>query len=87
MFRLGFALGKTIDEIEQLDSRQLSEYLAYSNLYPMYDEWLAHGIQCSTMANLWSKTKTKPKDFIPARKPSLKAAFNKLKAFAGRKKD
>ena len=84
MFRLGFALNKTIEEIEQLDSRTLSEYIAFNNLYPLFDEWLAHGIQCSTMANLWSKQRSKPSDFIPKKKPSLKAAFNKLKAFARR---
>jgi len=61
--------------------------MAYDRLYPMFDEWLAHGILCSTLANLWSKQKFKPQDFIPRRKKkqSPKQMFSKLKAFARKK--
>jgi len=85
MIRLCVVLGRTIEEVEAMPSKHLSEFIAYDNVFGLPDPWLAHGIQCSTMANVWSKSGGyKPQDFIPRKKKkkTAKQMFAALKAFA-----
>ena len=65
LFKLALALGKDVREIEAWPSPLISEWLAYDQLDPIPDpNWLA-GMQAATMVNLWSKSRSKPDDFIP----------------------
>jgi hypothetical protein len=65
MFRLALALGRDVREIELWPSRLISEWMAYSQIDPIPDSNWQTGLIASTMCNLWSKSKTKPEDFIP----------------------
>ena len=78
------ALHKTVEEVSLMSSKELSAWLAYDRIEPLYDPWLAHGIQCATIANLWSKERHKPADFIPGKrkKKTAKQMFSQLKAGA-----
>ncbi len=48
-----------------MDSAELSEWLAYHQLEPIPDPNWHTGLIASLMVNLWSKSKTRPEDFIP----------------------
>jgi hypothetical protein len=39
--------------------------MAYDRVEPLYDGWLAAGVIAATTANLWSKHRYKPEDFVP----------------------
>jgi hypothetical protein len=66
LFRLALALGRTVRELEEgMDSRELSEWLAYCQIDPLPDSHWQTGLLASTMTNLWSKSRTSPEDFIP----------------------
>jgi hypothetical protein len=51
--------------LERIDSRELSEWLAYFKIEPLPDPFWIGGLQCSTLVNLWSKSRTTPEDFMP----------------------
>lgn len=67
MFRLALLLHKSIDEIEHLSSREISEWIAYDRINPLPDPWLQTGVIAATQANCHrSKGKPyKPGDFTP----------------------
>jgi len=69
LFRLALALGKTVAEIEQIGSRELTEWIAYYGIDPFGNdrEDLRMGIVASTMANTVARRGRAlvPKDFIP----------------------
>ena len=61
-------LGKTVRELEgSIDSRELSEWMAYDRLDLMPDPWREAGTVAATLANLLSGARYafKPDDFIP----------------------
>ena len=86
MCRLALTLKKSIREIEAMDSVEISQWIAYDRKHTLPDPWLQHGILCATLANLWSKSKHKPEDFIPKlkKKPTPKQLFARFKACAVR---
>ena len=61
-------MGKTVKQLlGEIDSYELSEWMAYDRLSPIGDEWRQTGLICATTANVW-KTKGKPldaEDFMP----------------------
>lgn len=56
--------------LDRMDSRLLSEWMAYFDIFPMPDPWLQTGQLASTMANLWSsrRKRFRPEEFMPERK-------------------
>lgn len=66
LFQLAETLHRPVSEIEStVDSAELSEWIAYWNIYPKFDPWLAMGIICSTLNGLLSSKSKKPSDFFP----------------------
>lgn len=90
MFRLALALGKTVREIETgMDSAELSEWIAYTNIEPLADPWQIGALQCALMANCWSsgKKRFRVEDFLPKSKThrqSPKVMRHALDVFAKR---
>lgn len=61
-------LGKTVRQLlSELDSEELSEWLAYDQLEPLPDAHWDSGMMASTVVNMFSKTnrRYKPTDFMP----------------------
>lgn len=57
----------TVGELlDRMDSAELTEWMAYNQLEPLPDPWYQTGLTTSMMVNLWSKTRSRPEDFIPA---------------------
>ena len=73
MFRLAAHLGMTVRRLlSELDSRELSEWLAYDRLEPLDDPYWRSGMVASTVANCMAGKKGekfKPQDFLPRQKP------------------
>lgn len=68
--------------LRQVDSREISEEIAFDQIEPLPDPWLMCGLICSVMANLWTEKgrKYKPQDFMPfASKSKARTMFNQLK--------
>ena len=65
--RLAGHLGKTLAEIDRMDSREFSMWIAYSRWFrPLDDPWLQTGMQMSATLAPYSKHKAPdPIDFIP----------------------
>lgn len=63
-----------------MDSRELSEWLAYHQIEPLPDANWHAGLIASTMCNLWSKSKVRPEDFIPRVKTSARKSDAELLA-------
>jgi hypothetical protein len=63
-------LGKTVGQLlEEIDSVELSEWLAYDRIEPLPDLWAMHGQLASLVHNAWFKGRSRgPEDFIPARR-------------------
>ena len=62
-----------------MDSKELSEWIAYDRVEPLPDSWVETGLTCATMANLWSKGNYKAQDFMPKAKKE-KLTFSKIAA-------
>ena len=75
----------TVGELlDRMDSVELSEWMAYDLIEPLPDTWLQTGIATSMMCNLWSKTRSKPEDFIPrARRCRRQSVEDQLTIFQG----
>lgn len=56
--------------MHEIDSEELSEWIAYFNIVGPPDPWLQAGTVCATMANVMGagKKRYKPADFVPARR-------------------
>lgn len=82
MFQLALALGMTVREIEtKMDSREFSEWIAFTNIEPLPDPWLIGGQQCALMANMWTTGKRfRPEDFMPTVKPTKKQSNTEFKS-------
>ncbi len=52
--------------LARMDSRELSEWLAYDRIEPLHDPYWVGGMICATMANLWASKRYGPADFMPA---------------------
>ena len=65
--RLAGHLHKTLAEIDRMDSREFSMWIAYSRWFrPLDDPWLQTGMQMSATLAPYSKHKApSPEDFIP----------------------
>lgn len=65
--RLAGHLHKTLAEIDRMDSREFSMWIAYSRWFrPLNDPWLQTGMQMSAALAPYSKHKPPdPDDFIP----------------------
>ena len=65
--RLAGHLHKTLAEIDCMDSREFSMWIAYSRWFrPLDDPWLQTGMQISATLAPYSKNKPPtPEDFIP----------------------
>lgn len=65
--RLAGHLHKTLAEIDRMDSREFSMWIAYSRWFrPLDDPWLQTGMQMSATLAPYSKHKPPdPEDFIP----------------------
>lgn len=66
-YRLASHLGKTIAEIDQMDSREFSSWIAYSRWFcPLEHSWLQTGMVMSALLAPYSRGKTPTaEDFIP----------------------
>lgn len=51
-----------------MDAREFQEWQEYYRLEPWGDDWMQTGLIVSSNANLWSKRKYKPEQFIPRAK-------------------
>jgi hypothetical protein len=59
-------LGKTLDEIDAMSSREFSIWLAYSRWFrPLDDSWMQTGMILTGVLAPYSKTTPKPEDFVP----------------------
>lgn len=61
-------LGKTVRQLlSEMDSQELSEWMAFDQIEPLPDPYWASGMVASTMCNLWGKRSKpyKPKEFMP----------------------
>ncbi len=75
MMRLARDQKKSVREIEEWDSSEISEWMAYDRIEPMEDTWHQTGILAALMHNLWSSSKSQPKspvDFIPVKRAPRK---------------
>lgn len=64
------SLGKTVRQLlAEIDSRELSEWLAFDRIEPLPDPYWMTGMVCSTLANLWAKRRYQPEDFMPRAGP------------------
>lgn len=65
--RLAGHLKKTLAEIDRMDSREFSMWIAYSRWFrPLEDTWLQTGMQISATLAPYSKVKPpNPEDLIP----------------------
>lgn len=64
--RLCITLGKTRDELlTQMDSEELTWWLAVDRINPLPDSYWQAGVVASTMANCHAKKNYKPQDFMP----------------------
>jgi len=62
-------LGKTVKQLlAELDSEELSEWMAYSRIEPLPDPWLQTGVLASVTFNSWHKRPRAPQDFVPGRR-------------------
>jgi hypothetical protein len=76
--------------LESIDSRELSEWIAYANVEPFGEDRadIRHGIACTVVANsaLGSKGGARPADFIPrfggSRRLSAEETRAKFQAYA-----
>ena len=72
---------RTVRELEQsIDSREVSEWMAYNLLDPIPDSNWQTGLLASLMVNLWSKTRSKPEDFIPRAKKARRQTVEEMYA-------
>jgi hypothetical protein len=73
VFRLAGHLGMTVRELsERMDSRELSEWMAFTRYYEaLPDSWAETGLMVSAMLAPYSPKGKAPKasDFIPLEKP------------------
>lgn len=64
--RLAGHLGKTLDEIDRMGSREFSTWLAYSRWFrPMDDSWMQTAMLLTAVLAPHSKTTPNPEDFLP----------------------
>jgi len=88
MFRLALSLGMTVAELsERMDSRELSEWMAYNNLEPFGEERAdaRSGIVAATIANVHRGKNTRPyepKDFMPKFGPAKEQTPDEMKSMA-----
>lgn len=52
----------------QIDSQELSMWMAYDNIEPLDDPYWRTGLECSTMAAVFAGKQMKPEDFIPSKR-------------------
>jgi hypothetical protein len=72
-------MGRTVRELEgSIDSREITEWMAYNQLDPIPDSNWQTGLLASVMVNLWSKTKAKPEDFIPRVKRARRQSIEEM---------
>jgi hypothetical protein len=73
------ALGRTVRELEaSIDSSELTEWMAYNQIEPIPDSNWHTGLLASVMCNLWSKSRSKPDDFIPRVKHSRRQSVEEM---------
>ena len=60
-----------------LDSRQVSEWIAYSRLEPFGEEHYLFGMLCSVIVNILTGKKYKAEDFMPKRAESTQPSSYK----------
>ncbi len=70
--RLASHLKKSLSEIRQLSSEEISLWMVYSRLHGLEDSWQQTGLICSVVANsaFGSKGRFKPLDFMPVKAPT-----------------
>ena len=84
MFKLAVALHLDVREIESWPSPLVSEWMAYDQIEPIPDSWYQTGIIASMMVNLWSKTRSRPEDFVPrVRRTRWQSPEQQLAIFRG----
>jgi len=91
MFRLAGHLHKSVEEIEQLSSAELSEWMAFDMYHePLANTWGQAGMIASAVLSPHCKKgcAPKPEDFIPRRRlpqteTQMIAELNKLKMLTG----
>lgn len=93
MFRLALSLGRSIREVEQMDSAELSEWMAFDRVEPIGSLGADYraGMVCATMANIHKSSKVtktySPQDFMPFfKKAEVKqSALSQFKLWVGHK--
>ena len=85
--RLAGFLKKSIREVEALDSREVSEWMAFDNLYGLGDGHAVIGQVCTSVYRAMTGAKVGPADFAPVfgagmRKQSPAEMFAMMKATA-----
>jgi len=65
-FDLASHLKKTVAEIDQMDSREFSQWIAYSRWFrPLDNPWLQTGLVASSVLAPYSRKVPSATDFIP----------------------
>lgn len=83
MFRLALALGKTVAELErELGPDELAKWVAYSQLEPFGYERVEYSIAtvAATVANVHSRRRYKPDDFMPRYGRKAQQTVEQMKA-------
>lgn len=91
MFRLAGHLHKSIEEIEQLSSTEITEWMAFDMYHePLANTWRQTGLIASAVLSPHCKkgSSPKPEDFIPKRhlpqtEHQILAELSKLKTLTG----
>jgi hypothetical protein len=57
------------DMLEGMDSNELSEWLAYDNIYGLPDAYFVAGQVCATLVSVMTGKESNPADFVPFFRP------------------
>jgi hypothetical protein len=79
-------LGKTLEEVDRMSSREFSTWLAYSRWFrPLDDSWMQTGMILTGVLAPYSKQPPNPEDFVPVESNAPQhptQILKKLKDFA-----
>jgi hypothetical protein len=90
IFKLALALGKTVEEVLSMSSREFIEWKIYFkwNLTPQDAENARHCIMCDLIAKCFGNKRARPSDFMPSSGfPKIQSIEEQKSALFGKKND
>lgn len=84
MIELGFALGKSLDEMYEMPSDMLTLYRAYCAEHPLDDPWMRNATQLALQEMIHGKkgTRFEPEKWLPIRKEKRYKSWQEQLAIA-----